>query len=62
MPLMDTMLQFSLLGAKQRALMLPTRIRRVTVDPSAFLAHLQEEDGVKTAAVSVHYLFRATVT
>lgn len=50
-PLMDTLLQFSLLGAKQRALMLPTRIRRVTVDPATFLAHLHQEGDVKTAMV-----------
>lgn len=51
-PLLDTLLQFSLLGAKQRALMLPTRIRKVTVDPSTFLAHLQEAGDAKITAVS----------
>lgn len=51
-PLLDTLLQFSLLGAKQRALMLPTRIRKVTVDPSTFLTHLQETGDAKTTSVS----------
>ena len=31
------MLQFSLLGANTRALMLPTRIRRVSIDPNVLL-------------------------
>ena len=51
-PLLDTLLQFSLLGTKQRALMLPTRIRKVTIDPNTFLTHLQEAGEVKTTVVS----------
>lgn len=61
-PLMDTLLQFSLLGTKQRALMLPTRIRKVTVDPSTFLAHLHEEGDLKTASVSKMHMFTMTIT
>ncbi|XP_063877296.1 fatty acid synthase-like isoform X1 [Scylla paramamosain] len=59
-PLLDTMLQFSLLGAKQRALMLPTRIRKVTVDPSTFMTHLQEVGDVKTT--TVHHNAKIGVT
>ncbi|XP_052754570.1 fatty acid synthase [Galleria mellonella] len=35
---MDTMLQFSLIGANTRELYLPTRIQRVSIDPAAHLA------------------------
>nr|XP_045622655.1 fatty acid synthase-like [Procambarus clarkii] len=48
---LDTMLQFSLVGAKQRALMLPTRIRKFTVDPSKLLCNVKEEDDLKTVTV-----------
>ncbi|KAG7154441.1 Fatty acid synthase-like [Homarus americanus] len=48
---LDTMLQFSLVGSKQRALMLPTRIRKITVDPSKILGDVKKEDDIKTVFV-----------
>ncbi|KAK3875727.1 hypothetical protein Pcinc_019416 [Petrolisthes cinctipes] len=59
-PLLDTMLQFSLVGAKQHALMLPTRIRKVTVNPEDFLAAIKQEDDINT--VEVHHNPRIGVT
>lgn len=49
--LLDTMMQFSLVGIKQRALMLPTRIRKVTINPEHFLAHVTEHEDDKTVQV-----------
>lgn len=48
---LDTMLQFSLLGVKQRALMLPTRIRKISVNPSKLLDHMKQEPDPKTVMV-----------
>ncbi|XP_071547019.1 fatty acid synthase-like [Panulirus ornatus] len=50
---LDTMLQFSLIGAKYRALMLPTRIRKISVDPNTLLHDSELEDGKRT--VPVHH-------
>lgn len=57
MSLLDTMLQFSLVGAKQRALMLPTRIRKVTVNPEDFLAGIMQEDDTTTVQVCYGLMF-----
>lgn len=49
----DTMLQFSLVGAKQRGLMLPTRIRKVTVDPAVLHSNVTVEEDV--TKVPIHH-------
>lgn len=49
---LDTMLQFSLIGVKYRALMLPTRIRKISVDPSTLLRDIKHEDSKRTVPVS----------
>lgn len=53
MSFIDTMLQFSLVGAKQRGLMLPTRIRKVTVDPAVLHGNVTVEEDVKKVPVSI---------
>lgn len=55
MSFIDTMLQFSLVGAKQRGLMLPTRIRKVTVDPAVLHDNVTVEEDVKKVPVSIFY-------
>lgn len=57
----DTMLQFSLVGAKQRGLMLPTRIRKVTVDPAVLLSHVVVEEDVKHVPIHHNAHVGATV-
>nr|QDK64693.1 fatty acid synthase [Macrobrachium nipponense] len=59
---LDTFLQFSLIGSKYRSLMLPTRIRKVTVDPLSFYASINKEEEIKKVPVCHNPLIGATAS
>lgn len=59
---LDTMLQFSLVGAKHRGLCLPTRIRKITIDPVILKKDLKQENDIRTAPVSIiHAVYEFTL-
>ncbi|KAK7080814.1 hypothetical protein SK128_019451 [Halocaridina rubra] len=59
---LDTVLQFSLVGSKQRGLLLPTRIRKVTVDPSSFYCDTCSENDIRTVPVCNNPVIGATTS
>ncbi|CAL4149895.1 unnamed protein product [Meganyctiphanes norvegica] len=59
---LDTLLQFSLLSAKTRGLMLPTRIRKISVDPAAFHESLAQTGDANDNGVKVWHNTNIGVT
>ncbi|XP_068233154.1 fatty acid synthase [Palaemon carinicauda] len=59
---LDTFLQFSLIGSKYRSLMLPTRIRKITVDPESFYSSINKEEETSIVPVCHNPLIGATAS
>uniref|UniRef100_A0A250Y8F2 Fatty acid synthase n=1 Tax=Castor canadensis TaxID=51338 RepID=A0A250Y8F2_CASCN len=58
---LDTMLQMSILGMRQRSLRLPTRIAAIHIDPAAHLQKVYALQGTQVANVVVNHCLSMTV-